>query len=350
MQVSSLTKLASCVALAFSFGMCAQAAPQEYVTGSVQGPGGEAVDGATVYICTGLVKTEVEQPKDASGKTKIILYYTSAKPGDGRCEGTGRTNREGKFKVRYPADREGGALFVWKKLYEPIIVRDVKAPMELGVVKLPGTNTIERMDKRNIEAKMKADKLAAENRAKARETRIRVWRDHEEMYPGGIRKLRDRYVITQADIDNAKAACASGKCQDEYKAITKNNPGTWITYNDLALEALSPRRVKGRVLTPEGSPVSADEPSARTSILVGQKLTLDKAGANRWFVSGAVSMGSLYEEGNMDFTAPPDKKWDILVWRPGYEPFIVRDITPPQVLGDIRFPGKNADLKEIIRR
>ena len=342
MKTFSMARLAASVALTFSLGLGAQAAEQNYVTGSVQGPAGEAVDGATVYICTGLVNAQPEV--DKQGKTRIYLYYTSAKPGDGKCEGTGRTNREGKFRVRYPAEREGAALFVWKKLYEPIIVRDVKSPSDLGVVKLPGTNEITLMEKRNLEAKQKADKLAAENAAKSKAKRIEVWARHEQDYPGGILKYKGE-TITMADFAKANEECAKGNASGVFRQLDKSV----ILNSELSQHESTSMRVKGRILRPDGTPLPFDD-HVRTTIGIGQDIQLDKATPNRWFMSNVVSFGSLYEDGNMDFFAPHNKKWDLIIWHPGFEPVIFRGATPPSDIGAIKLQATNADLKEIIRR
>ena len=108
-------------------------------------------------------------------------------------------------------------------------------------------------------------------------------------------------------------------------------------------------RVKGRILRPDGTPLTFDD-HVRTTIGIGQDIQLDKATPNRWFMSNVVSFGSLYEDGNMDFFAPHNKKWDLIIWHPGFEPVIFRGATPPSDIGAIKLQGTNADLKEIIRR
>ncbi len=333
----SLTRLSASVALAFSLGLSAQAAEQTFVTGTVQGPGGEIVSGATVYICTGLVKTQLEQ---SGGKDKYVLYYSSAKPGDGKCV-NGRTNSKGEFKIRYPNDRPGSALFVWKKLYEPVIVRDVVSPMDMGTVKLPATSEVTSMDKKNWESKLKAEQTKADNEGKARASRIERWERNNQLYPNGIYVVKG-LKITDEDIARAKKEVAAGNATGEFYKTDKG----LITFKLVAEQENAQRRVTARLLDPQGKPVMHGE--ERIMIHVGQDIRIEKASPDRWKVYNVVSSGELYEDGNLDFVAPPNKKWDLFVWRKGYEPLLIKGIQTPASLGDIRIPGSNAELKQFI--
>ena len=327
----------------------ASAAEQGYVTGAVQGPGGEAVDGATVYICTGLVKAEKADTPNASGKPRMVLYYSSAN-GAGRCEGTGRTNREGKFRVRYPVDKKG-ELFVWKKHYQALIRRDVASPSDLGIVKLAGGSDTEVLEKRNIEAAQQQQQLAASNAAQHRATLQRAWEANEKNFPNGL-QLIDGEVITRADYQKARAMYDEAHKKNQSGdglVVRKDRNGRPLYASQVVESAMGGWRVKGKILTPDGKPFEPAH-TERPLITFGEKLEVTKQSAERWFVSNAAGLGQLYVDGNMDLRAPADKSWDILIWSKGYEPVLVRGVRSPADLGTIRFPARNDALKEVIRR
>ncbi len=296
-------------ALILSFPLVAAAQEQSYITGEVQGPDGTALEGATIYICTGLVKAEREV-RDGS-KTRMVLYYSSAEPGSGKCEGTGKSRKGGAFKVRYPEGKQAD-LFAWKAGHEALIVRGVSSPSEVGVVKLPGTNDTAAVEKRNIEnAQRNAQQIAA-IRENTRLTRQKAWEEREKTYPGGVHVpllgLRDAQLIA------------------EEKSLSK--------------------RIKAIILTPSGELLEdGNENTVRVSL--GEGIEVKKYSPKKWFLVNAVSNGTFYGEGRVDVLAPDGKPWDICIWAKGYEPLLIRNVTSPADLGTLKLAGPNTELEEL---
>ena len=296
-------------ALILGLPLAAAAQQQSFITGTVQGPDGAALDGATVYVCTGLVKAEREARE--GGKTRMVLYYSSAQPGDGKCEGTGRTRRDGVFRVRYPEGKQAD-LFAWKAGHEALILRGVSSPSELGEMKLPGTNDTAAVEKRNIENAQRMAQQKAETRAKEGQRRQLAWEEQEKTYPGGVHVplpgLRDHDLI--------------------------------------ARENSLPKRIKAIVLTPSGQLLEdGNENTVRVSI--GEEIEVRKYSAKKWFLANAVGNGTFYGEGRIDVLAPDGKQWDICIWAKGYEPLLIRNVTPPADLGTVQLSGPNTELEEL---
>ena len=263
------------------------AAQQSFITGTVQGPDGVVIDGATIYVCTGLVKAERE-----------------AREG-------GKTRKSGTFKVRYPEGKQAD-LFAWKAGYEPLIRRDVSSPSELGVLKLPGTNDSAIVEKRNIESAQQAAQQKAKNRENERQRRQKTWEEHEKTYPNGVHLplpgLRDSELI--------------------------------------ARENSLPRRIKVLVLTPSGQLLDdGNEKTVRVSF--GENLQVEKYSPKKWFLINAIANGSFYGEGRIDVLAPHEKTWDICIWAKGYEPLLIRNVTAPSDLGTVKLTGPNQELEEV---
>lgn len=295
--------------LILSFPLAAAAQQQSFITGTVQGPDGTALDDATVYICTGLVKAEREAREN--GKPRMVLYYSSAQPGSGKCEGTGKTRRGGIFKVRYPEGKQGD-LFAWKAGYEALIMRGVSSPSELGELKLPGTNDSASVEKRNIEAAQRAAQQKAEYREKERLRRQQAWEKQEKTYPGGVHVplpgLRTQALIAEEDS--------------------------------------LPRRIKAIVLTPSGQLLDdGNENTVRIS--VGENMELKKYSPKKWFLVNAVANGTFYGDGRIDVLAMHTKKWDICIWAKGYEPLLIRNVAAPSDLGTVKLSGPNTELEEL---
>lgn len=296
-------------ALFLSFPLAAAAQQQSYITGTVQGPDGAALDGATIYVCTGLVKAEKETREN--GKAHMVLYYSSAQPGSGKCEGTGKTGKGGTFKVRYPEGKQAD-LFAWKAGHEALIMRGVSSPSELGVLKLPGTNDSAAVERRNIETAQRAAQQKAKNRDAEGQRRQQAWEEREKTYPGGVHVplpgLRDNELI--------------------------------------ARENSLPRRIKAIVLTPSGQPLEdGNEKTVRVSF--GENLQVKQHSPKKWFLANAIANGSFYGAGRIDVLAPHEKKWDICIWAKGYEPLLIRNVTAPSDLGAVKLTGPNAELEEL---
>ena len=301
--------LSFAAALILSIPLAAAAQEQSFVTGTVQGPDGAALDGATIYICTGLVKAEREVREGA--KTRMVLYYTSAQPGSGKCEGTGKSRKDGSFKVRYPEGKQAD-LFAWKAGHEALIVRGVSSPSEVGVVKLPGTNDTAAVEKRNIENAERNARMKAEIREKTRLRRQQDWEKQEKTYPGGVHVplpgLRDAELI--------------------------------------ARENSLPKRIKAIVLTPSGQLLDdGNENTVRVSI--GESIEVQKYSPKKWFLANAVGNGTFYGEGRIDVLVPDGKPWDICIWAKGFEPLLIRNVTSPADLGTLKLAGPNTELEEL---
>ncbi len=296
--------------LIFSFPLAAAAQQQSYITGSVQGPDGSALKGATIYVCTGLVKAEREEREGA--KTRMVLYYSSAQPGSGKCEGTGKSGKDGSFKVRYPEGKTG-ELFAWMSGYEAQIMRGVSAPSDVGVVKLPGTNDTAAVEKRNIETAQQKAQQKAKYLEEERLRRQHSWEEQEKTYPGGVHLPLKGYT-------------------DENERLKAENS--------------LPRRVKALVLTPSGELLDdGNEKTVRVS--VGENLQLEKYSNKKWFLANAVGNGTYYGEGRIDALVPHEKQWDICIWAKGYEPLIIRNVKAPKDLGMVQLSGVNAELEEL---
>ncbi len=296
-------------ALILSFPLVAAADQQSYITGTVQGPDGIALDGATIYICTGLVKAEREVREGA--KTRMVLYYSSALPGSGKCEGTGRSRKDGSFKVRYPEGKQAD-LFAWKAGHEALIVREVSSPSELGELKLPGTNDTAAVEKRNIENAQRMAQQKAEYRKQEGLRRQQAWEEREKTYPGGV------HVPL---------------------------PG-FRSHELIAQENSLPKRIKAVVLTPSGQLLEdGNENTVRISI--GEEIEVRKHSPKKWFLANAVGNGSFYGEGRIDVLAPDGKPWDICIWAKGYEPLLIRNVTAPSDLGTVKLSGPNTELEEL---
>ena len=348
MGLNSITKILLSAAL-LALGSAAPAAERAPVTGLLQGPGGEAVDGATVYICTGLVKAEKAGTPNASGKQRMVLYY-STENGAGRCDGTGRTNREGKFSVRYPVGQKGD-FFAWKKGYQALIVRGVGAPSELGAVRLPGASDAEVLEKRSVQALEEQAKRASDNAAGHREAMQRAWEAQEREFPNGLQRINGE-VVTQDDYRKAKAMYEQARSRNASASgmvVRKDSRGKYLLAESVMGSAMAGWRVKGRILTPEGKPF---EPPHTEHVLItfGEKIEVARQSAQRWFLSNAAGLGTLYLQGNMDVRLPADKSWDIVIWSKGYEPIVIRGVRSPADLGAVRFPARNGELQEVIRR
>ncbi|MBO4313441.1 MAG: hypothetical protein J5838_04035 [Desulfovibrio sp.] len=302
--------LSFAAALVLCFPLAAAAAQQQsFITGTVQGPDGAALDGATVYVCTGLVRAEREARE--GGKARMVLYYSTAQPGGGKCEGTGRTGKDGGFKVRYPEGRQAD-LFAWKAGHEALIMRGVSSPSELGVLKLPGTNDSAAVERRNVETAQRAVQQKAENREKEGQRRQKAWEEREKTYPGGVHVplpgLRDAELI--------------------------------------ARENSLPGRIKAIVLTPSGQPLEdGNENTVRVSF--GENIQVEKHSPKKWFLANAIAHGSFYGGGRIDVLAPREKKWDVCIWAKGYEPLLIRNVTAPSDLGTVKLAGPNAELEEL---
>ena len=293
-------------ALVLSFPLIAVAQQQSFISGTVEGPDGAVLGGATVYICNGLVKAEREEREN--GKPRMVLYYSSAQPGGGKCEGTGKTNKEGIFKIRYPEGKEGD-LFAWKAGHDALIMRGVSSPSDLGVLKLPGTNDSAVVEKRNIETAQSADRQKAENREHERERRQKAWEEHEKTYPDGVH------------------VPIPGHQEHELLAL--------------------PRRIKAIVLTPSGQLLEdGNENTVRISF--GENIQVEKYSPKKWFLINAVANGFFYGEGRIDVFAPHEKQWDICIWAKGYEPLIIRNVTAPSDLGTVTLSGPNSELEELL--
>ncbi len=296
-------------AMILCFPIAAAAQQQSFITGMVQGPDGTSLDGATIYICTGLVKAE-RMPKE-NAKTRMVLYYSTAQPGSGKCEGTGKTSKGGMFKVRYPEGKQGD-LFAWKAGHEALIVHGVTSPSDAGVLKLPGTNDSAIVEKRNIESEQQKAKMKADIRENTRLMRQQKWEEQEKTYPGGVHVpllgLRDAQLIAE--------------------------------------ENSLPRRIKAIVQTPSGQLLEdGNENTVRISI--GENLQIEKHSAKKWFLTNAVANGTFYGEGRIDVLAPKDKQMDICIWAKGYEPLLIRNVTAPLDLGTVKISGTNSDLEEL---
>ena len=297
------------MALILSVPLAAAAQQQSFITGTVQGPDGAALDGATVYVCTGLVKAEREARE--GGKNRMVLYYSTAQPGSGKCEGTGRTARGGLFKVRYPEGKQGD-LFAWKAGHEALIMRGVSAPSELGALKLPGTNDSAVVEKRNIETVQRVAQQKAETRENEGLRRQRAWEEQEKTYPGGV------HVPLPGRRD--------------HELIAKENS--------------LPKRIKAIVLTPSGQLLDdGNENTVRISI--GENIQVEKYSPKRWFLVNAVGNGTFYGEGRVDVLAPHGRQWDICIWAKGYEPLLIRNVTAPTDLGTLKLAGPNTELEEL---
>ncbi|MBO4336414.1 MAG: hypothetical protein J5846_11400 [Desulfovibrio sp.] len=302
-QIASFT-----AALILFFPLLAEA-QQSFITGTLQAPDGTALDGATIYVCTGLVKAEREARE--GGKTRMVLYYTTAQPGSGKCEGTGKTGKGGLFKVRYPEGKEAD-LFAWKAGYEALIRRGVSSPSELGVLRLTGTNDSAIVEKRNIESAQQAARQKTENRAQEGLRRQKAWEEQEKTYPGGVHLplpgIRDHELI--------------------------------------ARENSLPRRIKAIVLTPSGQLLEdGNENTVRISF--GENIQVEKYSPKKWFLANAVSHGTFYGKGRIDVLAPHGKPWDICIWAKGYEPLLIRNVTAPMDLGTVKLTGTNTELEEL---
>ena len=294
-------------------GLVAPAQAQSFITGTVQGPDGAALEGATVYVCTGLVEAKREEPREGQKGARMALYYSTAKAGDGKCEGTGKSRKAGEFKVRYPEGKEAD-LFAWKEGFEAMIVRGVSSPSDVGAVKLPGTNDTKAVEKRNIEALQKAEKQKADNQEGSRQARLKRWQEHERNFPDGV------HVSAQK---------------------------TYASQDNSAQEQTAARRIKGKLLTPQGQPVAHDD-KAPVLILFGRDLQLEKRTPQNWRLKNVASLGNLYEDGNLDLIAQQGQ-WDVFIWVKGYEPLLLREVRAPSDLGSIKLTGPNTELEKVFR-
>ena len=301
--------LSLAAAMIFCLPLAAAAQEKALVTGTVLGPDGAALEGATIQICTGVVKAEREARENA--KTRMVLFYSTAEPGGGKCEGTGKSGKGGAFKVRYPEGKQAD-LLAWKAGYEAQIVRGVSAPSDVGAVKLPGTNDSAVLEKRNVESAQQAAKLVADARANEGLRRQQAWEEREKTYPGGVHVplpgIRDAELIAKE------------------KSLSK--------------------RIKAVVLAPDGKLLEdGNENTVRVSL--GEDIEVVKHSPKKWFLAGAVGNGDFYGEGRVDVLAPDGKKWDICIWAKGYEPLLIRDVEAPADLGTVQLAGANADLEEL---
>lgn len=313
--------LAVLMLAALAFNGPAAAQQQSFITGSVQGPDGAALGGATVYVCTGLVEARREDPNPGQTKPRMALYYTSAKPGDGKCEGTGKTGKTGDFKVRYPEGKQGD-LFAWKAGFDAVIVRGVSSPSDVGAVKLTGTNDTAMLDKRNVEFMQQRAQQTAHAQESGRQKRLELWAKHEKEFPGGVP------VVTAQNVGYARFGISLEQAVQEHLLAT-------------------PHRIKAKLLTPEGTPVPYDD-DARVRIAFGENLQLEKRTPKKWYLTNVAAHGDFYEDGNLDVLAVPTKQWDICIWAKGYEPLLLRGVTAPADLGALKLTTPNTTLQDIV--
>lgn len=291
------------------FPLTAMAQQQSFITGTLVGPDGTTLDGATIYVCNGLVKAESEARENA--KTRMVLYYSSAQLGGGKCEGTGKTGKGGSFKVRYPEGKQG-ELFAWKAGHDAVILRNVTSPSDLGQIKLTGTNDSSVVEKRNIETVQATTKQKTENREKEGLRRQKAWEEQEKTYPDGIHVQ------------------LPGLPSDELTALQNSMPA----------------RVWGAVLTPDGKKLDdGNENTVRISF--GENIEVQKYSPKKWFLVNAVGNGTFYGNGRIDVLLPKDKEFDICIWAKGYEPLMIRKVKAPLNLGEVKLSSENHELEEI---
>ena len=316
--------LAALMLAALAFNAPAAEQPEKsLITGTVQGPDGAALGGVTVYVCTGLVEARREDPNPGQTKPRMALYYSTAQPGGGKCEGSGKTGRAGDFKVRYPEGKQGD-LFAWKAGFDAVIVRNVSAPSDVGALKLPGTNDTAMLDKRNVEFMQQKAQHEAHAQEAGRQRRLDNWAKHEKDYPGGVPIITD-YQVSMTNGFN-------GHNHEEVRA---------------GLLLITNHRIKAKLLTPEGKPVQ-NVKDAPVRVVLGENLQLEKRTPQKWLLTNVTKPGDFYEDGNLDLLAVPTQPWDICIWAKGYEPLILRNVTAPADLGALKLTTPNTTLEDIV--
>ena len=270
-------------ALFLSIPLAVAAQQQSYITGTVQGPDGAALDGATIYVCTGLVKAEREAREN--GKTRMVLYYSSAQPGSGKCEGTGKTSKGGLFKVRYPEGKQAD-LFAWKAGHEALIMRGVSSPSELGVLKLPGTNDSAAVERRNIETAQRTAQQKAKNREIEGQRRQKAWEER-------VRAIFGNVAPTVLDIEARVGKNRPETQQAHLQIITAH----WDEIQRIIREELPPRAQVAALMRSCGMPMTPAD------LGLTMQDTLDALLGSREIRDKYLTSSLLWDMGLLDETA-----------------------------------------------